>query len=349
MKYENIKIILLLAIIVMTLFISFALFLPFIHPILWGCLLAIFANPIYKRILKISNSPSLSALISCLIVIFLVIIPMVFVISRAIDDGISFSQKLHVQLEKNHLFDNNKSASGQITDLLKNYVILTNKDFESFLVNKTEQAFGYLINRGLYLIENIIKITIQTFIAFLTFFFLLKDSSKLMSAAKALIPLDDKQATELIRNTVDTAHLTVNLAFIIGIVQGTLGGIAFFILGLPSPLFWWLVMVILSMVPFVGTPFVWLPAALILIFKGMYIKGIMLILWGVVVIGLVDNLIRSFVIGEHIKLHPLITFFSVFGGVLLMGPLGLFLGPVILHLTFALIKILKLNFESSKV
>jgi predicted PurR-regulated permease PerM len=125
----------------------------------------------------------------------------------------------------------------------------------------------------------------------------------------------------------------------IGIIQGTLGGLAFWVLGLPSAVVWGVVMTLLSMVPMLGAFLVWVPAAIYLALTGQYVKAILLALWGTLVIGMIDNFLRPKLVGSRTRLHELLIFFSVLGGLKVFGVLGVVLGPVVLAVTLALIDV----------
>jgi predicted PurR-regulated permease PerM len=142
---------------------------------------------------------------------------------------------------------------------------------------------------------------------------------------------------------VETIHATVYGATAVAVAQGALTGLAFWFLGLPAPLLWTAVTTVLCFVPLLGAPVVWVPTVIVLAAQGAYGKAFALSLWGLLVVGLVDNFIRPIVIGARTQLHPMVVFFSVLGGLLLMGPLGLLMGPVILAITIALLEILKLK------
>jgi predicted PurR-regulated permease PerM len=128
---------------------------------------------------------------------------------------------------------------------------------------------------------------------------------------------------------------------VIAAIQGALGGIAFFALGLPSALVWGVVMIFLSLIPMAGAFVVWVPAAIYLAVTGHWVKALLLVAWGAFVIGTVDNFLRPKLVGERTKLHELFIFFSVLGGLQVFGVLGLVLGPVVLAITLALLDVLK--------
>jgi predicted PurR-regulated permease PerM len=127
----------------------------------------------------------------------------------------------------------------------------------------------------------------------------------------------------------------------VGAAQGVLVGLAFWVLGLPSPILWGVVTSLFSMVPLVGSGAVWAPAVLLLVLSGSWGKGLLLLGWGVGVVGMVDNFVRPYVMSGQVKLHPLLLFFALLGGVKAFGLIGIFVGPVILAITMTLISLLR--------
>ncbi len=134
-------------------------------------------------------------------------------------------------------------------------------------------------------------------------------------------------------------YATIYGGILIAMIQGVLGGLSFWILGLPSPIFWGTAMGLLSFIPIGGTALIWVPAAIILLIEGAVLKGFILLGLGVFVISMVDNLLRPFFISTRTNIHPLLLFFAVLGGVQAFGLIGLFAGPLIATLFLTLIEI----------
>src|SRR5262249_48220719 len=147
----------------------------------------------------------------------------------------------------------------------------------------------------------------------MTLFFLLRDAPRLLPLARAFLPFDGTQSEALLNRMAETIHAIVFGQTVVAIVQGTLGGPAFWALGLSSPLLWGVVMTFLCLVPLLGAPTVWAPMALLLAMQGAYGKALALALWGMLVVGTVDNFLRPLLIGARTQLHPLLVFFSGFG------------------------------------
>lgn len=127
----------------------------------------------------------------------------------------------------------------------------------------------------------------------------------------------------------------------IAAIQGALGGAAFWVLGLASPLLWGVVMFFMSMIPMAGAFLVWVPAAIYLLVTGHWVKALILTLWGGLVIGTIDNFLRPRLVGQKTRLHELVVLFSVLGGLKVFGVLGLVVGPVVVAITLALIDVLR--------
>ncbi|NOT61992.1 MAG: AI-2E family transporter [Acidobacteria bacterium] len=159
-------------------------------------------------------------------------------------------------------------------------------------------------------------------------------------------PLRAEQIEQLSIGVYRTIIASVYGGVAVAVAQGSLMSLAFWVLGLPSPLLWGVVTAMLSLVPLVGSAMLWLPAALVLIFSGHWIKGLLLIAWGAGVVGLADNVVRPLVIHEQVQIRTIYLFFALLGGVQAFGLLGLIAGPVLLAVTQTLIKLL---WEESKL
>jgi predicted PurR-regulated permease PerM len=137
----------------------------------------------------------------------------------------------------------------------------------------------------------------------------------------------------------DTVHATMYGTLAVAAIQGTLGGLMFWWLGLPAPLLWGLVMGVLAVVPVLGAFVVWIPATLFLALDGSWGKALILAFWGGVVVGGIDNVIYPILVGNRLKLHTIPAFMAIIGGLIVFGPSGLILGPVTLTVTVLLLEI----------
>jgi predicted PurR-regulated permease PerM len=181
-------------------------------------------------------------------------------------------------------------------------------------------------------------------LAILILFFFLKDGRAILRHLGAILPLSLKQSDRLVLCVSQTLEANVHGVFAVALVQGILLFIGFLLFGLGSPLLWAFVGAFFSMIPVAGTGVVWVPAALSLCLSDRVPQGIGLAIWGFVVVGYADNIIRPLVVGSRARQHPLLVFFAMIGGILAFGLVGLLLGPIILASTFATIDLLREEF-----
>lgn len=170
-------------------------------------------------------------------------------------------------------------------------------------------------------------------------FFVLRDGRRTLQAVEEVNPFDPEETGKLIGRVAGILTVGVRGTAVVAAVQGGLGGLAFWALGLPAPLVWGVVMTVFCFVPFLGAPVVWMPAAAILLAQGHFRQAVVLALIGVVLIHPVDNLLRPVLIGTRAQLHPAIALFSVLGGLMAFGPLGLFWGPAVVGGTLTALQI----------
>jgi predicted PurR-regulated permease PerM len=175
-------------------------------------------------------------------------------------------------------------------------------------------------------------------ISLFVLFYLYRDEERAVAALTRFSPLTRSETNRLLRRLNDTIHATIFGTAVVAIIQGTLGGLIFWAVGLPGAVLWGTVMALLAIVPYLGAFVVWAPAAVILAAEGQWGKSLILIAWGTIVIGLIDNLIYPILVGNRMRLHTVVAFFAIVGGIVLFGASGLVLGPVLVSLTTFLLE-----------
>jgi predicted PurR-regulated permease PerM len=179
----------------------------------------------------------------------------------------------------------------------------------------------------------------QALVMLYALFFIFRDRDYFIASVKRLSPLTTRETNRLLQRLGDTIHATIFGVIAVAIIQGTLGGIIFALLGIPGAILWASVMAVFAMIPNLGTFVVWGPAALFLLLDGHPIKAIILVAWGLTAIGMIDNLIYPYLVGNRLRTHTLIAFLSILGGLTLFGPTGIILGPVVVNLTAFLLQL----------
>ena len=210
-----------------------------------------------------------------------------------------------------------------------------NLDLATTLGQLVEQVRGW----AMAIVAGSIYSAFQALVALFILFFLYRDEDRILADIRKLSPLSNKETDHLLKRLDDTVHATIFGIVVVGLIQGTLGGVIFWLLGLPAPVLWGTVMALLAMVPYLGTFVVWAPTAVILLVNGDWGKAMFLAAWGMIVIGLIDNLLYPFLVGNRLRQHVVITFLAIVGGIAVFGASGIVLGPVIVTLTFFLLEV----------
>ncbi|MCS6858971.1 MAG: AI-2E family transporter [Abditibacteriales bacterium] len=347
MNLERFRTVIFFIMLALALGLCFALVFPFLRLIAWAVVLAVVIYPAHRRLARRVKQPSVAAGLSCLLALLVVGVPVTFIGAAVVDETTRLAKQVQAAERKGELSrwlpSWDTPAVRAARRWLEQRVDLSQLSLESVISQTVGQVSSFLAKQSVAIVKNVVWVIVQVALTLVTLFFLLRDTPRLMPVIREFMPLNAEQTDVLLRRAADTIYATVYGATAVAVTQGTLGGLAFWALGLPSPLLWGAVMTVLCFVPLLGAPVVWVPTVVVLAAQGAYGKAIALALWGMLVIGLVDNFIRPIVIGARTQLHILLVFFSVLGGLLLMGPLGLLMGPVILAVTLALLDVLKMK------
>lgn len=312
------------------LYLCYLIALPFLTPLAWATALAVIAHPVHTRIAAHIRSPSLSAGLTCLIVLVVIIVPVVLVTQQV-------AQEVSSGLK--HFQDEGPGWRARVAQNPKAAAIVA---WVEQRVN-IQQEMRNLGERASSLVAGVVKGSFwagaQLLITIFILFYFFRDRWPVLGMIRSIAPLSDREASEVFSRLGDTIYATIYGGVTTALIQGTLGGLMFWVLGLPAPLLWGFVMFLLSIVPMLGSFLVWLPAAAILASQGEWVKAVILAAWGAIAIGLIDNILYPMLVGKRLHLHPLPIFFSIVGGISVFGAAGLVLGPSVLALSMAVVDI----------
>ena len=305
---------------------------PFLAPLAWALALAVVAHPVHRWIESRVKWPSVAAGVTVTLVALLLIAP-TFLVSR------------QLALEATHAAEliHSDSMREQWNATVERYPRLGTV-LEWFRSQVDVQEEGSVVAEKIApavpgVLSGSVWIAAALLITLMSLFFFLRDARPALGALRLLLPLSVAEATRMFKRVEDTIFATVYGTLVVAAVQGVLGGLMFWWLGLPSPILWGVVMGLLAIVPVLGAFVVWVPAAAWLLIQGDWTKALLLSLWGGVAIGLIDNLLYPMLVGDRLRMHTLPVFFAIAGGLAMFGAAGLVLGPVILAVTLGLIDV----------
>jgi predicted PurR-regulated permease PerM len=338
---------LLLFVTAVALYLCWLMVKPFAGVLAWSTVLVIVFYPVHQRLASKTRRPALSALLSCVLVILTILVPVVLVTIAVLREFSGAAQSLQSNLAL--FLDPNSPLTGRPLRWLSQFVDVEQLRSQEQLLEWLKGRSGAIAGQTLGFLGGAIGILVQMFFVVFTMYYLFRDGDRILAAIRDALPLEQKQAEAILARTRDVVGASVYGVFSIAIVQGTLGGLAFWILGLPSAIVWGVAMIFLSMIPMLGAFIVWVPAAIYLFATGHYVKGIVLVLFGTLVIGMIDNFLRPRLVGGRTKLHELLIFFAVLGGLQVFGVLGIVLGPVVLAITLALVDVFRAAEHTAEV
>lgn len=321
--------------------LAFFIARPFIQPVAFAIIIAVVFNPIYERILKGIPKPGWASLLTILVVVLLFAIPLTFILLTASRQAIEIARFLSQKSAEQGGFVPSmmKLLAGPLA-FLERHVSVSVDNLRAQLVSHLNQVSVALLGTGAALLGNVAGVITDSIIALVTAFFLFRDGKRVVHRISSVLPLTQDQQRRLLDGISDTIVANVYGMAAVGTTQGFLVAIGLSICAIPSSTLLGVLAAICSLIPIIGTGLVWAPAAVYLIVAGHIGKGIFLLIWGGVVVGSADNVIRPLVIQGRVQAHPLLLLFALIGGAQAFGLLGIFLGPVLLSVISVLVKIL---------
>ncbi|HVF21943.1 MAG TPA: AI-2E family transporter [Pyrinomonadaceae bacterium] len=323
------------------LYVCWLMLRPFIGVLAWAVVLVIVFYPVHQRLARRFNRRGLSALVSCTLVVLLAVIPLTVLTITVADELAKVVPNLPAQIPQ--LMNPETSPFGRAAGWIQGRFGIDPVRSQEFMVNQLQRVSGFMLGFSLSVAGNIVTGIVKAFFVIFTMYYLFRDGDKILNKLPAALPLSGPQSEAIISRTREVVNASVYGVVSIAALQGFLGGLAFWILGLPSPLLWAVLMTFICMIPILGSFLVWVPLSIYLMVHGHLTKAILLIIWGALVISTIDNLLRPRLIKNQTRLHELFVFFSVLGGISVFGLLGIVLGPVVLAITLGLLQTFRVH------
>jgi predicted PurR-regulated permease PerM len=311
---------------------------PLYGAVFWGVVLAILFHPLHCRILAgVGRRNNLASGITLAICLVIVILPVTLITLSLLQEAAGLVEKIRSnQIDFGAHFQHALSAlPAWANNLLDRLGLSDLSSLREKLSTSAAEASQLIAMQALNLGQGMFNLLVSFAVMLYLLFFLLRDGAELSRHLVRAIPLAEGHKKRLSAKFVTVIRATVKGNIVVAVVQGTLGGLMFWFLGIQNSLLWGAMMAVMSLVPAVGHGLVWMPVAVYLLLTGAIWQGVLLVLFGVLVIGLVDNVLRPILVGRDTRMPDYIILISTIGGLVLIGPNGFVIGPVIAALFLA--------------
>lgn len=289
--------------------------------------------PVYRRINKKLKKPTLTSAIMVSIILLLLVIPSFFAVTNLVrQTGAAYSAL------------RDEALIGTVNDFLLN-TFHAEINVDTYLRGFFTNIQDFIVNSAPNLISSIADVGLGLFVMFFTMFYLFKGGESFYEDIKDLLPLKKKYKHKLTQEIRLVLHGVLYGQIMTAIIQGGLGGILLFVFGVPNALFWGFIMIILSFLPVVGTPLVWVPAGIYQIITGQVVQGILILAIGATVVANIDNIIKPKLISGRSKIHPVVALIGVLGGLNVFGLIGIIVGPLVIALFLVLLRFYNEDFK----
>ncbi len=310
----------------------FFIFLPFLEVLVLSTIFGVVLTPLHRKISNaLGKRESLGAFIVVLLFAVVVIVPFIFLTVQVFNE----SKDVYVQLTDN----SDINYVQKVTEILEKPI---QKFYPSFNLNIGEfvsLAANWITGHLSAILSSVLSIVTGIVLIFISLFFFLRDGAGFKKILIGLSPLSDNYDEQIFLQLKNTIIATVRGVLLISVIQGILAGIGLWIFGVPHFTLWGSISAVASLVPGLGTAVIFIPAVAYMYITGNTSYAVGLILWGGVIVGLVDNFLSPYFYTRGVEIHQLLMLFAVLGGLVVFGPIGFIFGPIILSLFFALIDI----------
>ncbi len=315
---------------------------PFIAPILWAGLLALLLFPANRTLCRgLHGRRGLAALLLTIAVVLIVVIPAIMLVGTFFMQATDLIRWLRTTASEHHIAQLSDVMALPAVDKVVQW-ISARMPISGDQIQRTAVAGGEQLIQGLLglagsLFTGVVGVAVNVVLSVLLLFFFLRDGEEIVRRGLVLIPVEERRKAHLAAHLSAVTRGVVLGSLATAIVQGILVGVAFAIVGLRSPIVFAVLAMMASLVPFVGAALVWVPAAIALLLQGSWGAALFLTVWCLAIVHSADNVIRPLFVSSHAKISTLPVFIGLFGGVTAFGPIGMFLGPVLVALVLALL------------
>ena len=332
------------------LYFVFQIFQPFIMSIFLATVLACLTFPIYSWLAgKLGGRQNLAALLMCLAVTALIIVPFVIVLTQLAIQATQTYQQLQGAISRGDLQSSMDLKElpyiGQIVRELEKNLNLDWHAFVGSLASLVQHVSLFFLRQSRSIISSLTHFSTVIFFMIFTMFFLFRDGQRLVNQLQSWTPLSENYENRIMKRFREVSSATVVGSLVTALAQGAAGGISLWLVGIPNVLLWSTLTALFSLVPLVGTAIVWAPWALYLFAVGSWWHGIILVIISIVLVGSIDNVLKPLLIEGKAKMHTVLIFFSILGGISYFGIVGMIAGPIVVALGLTFLDLYRIEFQ----
>jgi predicted PurR-regulated permease PerM len=332
------------ALLALVLYFCFRILRPFLMPIFLALILSTLLAPVYDVIQeRLRGRKSLAALLVCLGLTAAILVPVLFLAMSLAHEATDAYQKLKnpeaVSKIESWLDPARSPVLSRVNEWLPSSLRLENLQLGTRLTAQAQQIGVAALGVASAFAAGVFGFLADYFMMVVVLFFLLRDSAYFAESIRAMSPLSQEDEGTFMETFRVVTRATVVGNLLTALTQGTISGLIFLFLGLPNPILWGSLTALLSLVPLIGTALVWIPWTIYLFAAGFPGKAIVFLIVQIVVVGGIDNILRPLFMGSGVKMHTLLIFFSILGGITYFGILGMFIGPLIFAMAIALVEV----------
>ncbi len=335
---------------------AFLILSPFLKALTWAAILAVLFYPVYDWLLKVfKGKANLAALTIISLITLVVVLPGVQVVGFLSDEVAQLVKSLATLVNGEAVATWKENP--WVRWLLRWWSMLgiglaelkLEVDWKKLLIEGAQVSSGAVLAQVKGAAQNLFLFVANVLLVLLTLFFFLRDGAAFCYRLRRLLPMDPEHQERLFTNIFNAVTAVVHGCLVVGMIQGFLAGLAYWVLGVPYALVWGVVTAFFALLPVGGSTIVTIPASIYLFLQGDIVRGVLLLIWALGVVGMVDNIVKPIFIGSRLKLPILFLFFGILGGLTVFGALGLILGPVLLALLAALLDLYMEEYGSDPV
>ncbi len=311
---------------------------PLYGAVFWSVVLAILFAPIHARLLdSMRQQRNLAALVTLMLFLIVIFIPLALIAASLVREGTAFYERIRSgQIDFGLYFQQIISALPDwLSHLLSNFGVTDIATLKNALSNAAAEGSQVIAAKALDIGQITAGFVVSVGVMLYLLFFLLRDGDMLAAKIQQAVPLDARHKHQLFATLITVIRATIKGNIVVAAVQGALGGMMFWFLGIQGAMLWGVVMAVLSLIPAIGAGLIWAPVALYFLFTGAVWQGVTLILYGLFVIGLIDNILRPILVGKDTQIPDYVVLVSTLGGIVIFGLNGFVIGPVIAALFIA--------------